>query len=204
MITIVDYGVGNPAAIVNMLDFIGYDARISREPSEIAGADHLILPGVGAFDAAMNRLRDLNLTAVLDEAVLERKIPLLGVCLGMQLLGRRSEEGNGQGLGWIAADTVRMTPDPAAGRKVPFMGWAEVVSSPVATLFDPSDQPRFYFSHSYHMQCDKAVDVAANYISGQPIVCAVQNANVYGVQFHPEKSHRFGMQLLANFVEKTR
>ncbi len=204
MITIVDYGVGNPAAIVNMLEFIGHDSCITREPSQITGADHLILPGVGAFDAAMNRLRDLELTAVLDEAVLERKVPLLGVCLGMQLLGRRSEEGNEPGLGWIAADSVRMMPDLAAGRKVPFMGWAEVVSSASATLFDPTEHPRYYFSHSYQMQCDEATDVAAHYVSGQPVVCAVQNGNVYGVQFHPEKSHRFGMKLLSNFVEKSR
>lgn len=204
MITIVNYGVGNPAAIVNMLDFIGFSARITDDVSEVLGASHLVLPGVGAFDAAMERLASSKLTPYLEHAVFDRKIPLLGVCLGMQLLGRSSEEGLLKGLGWIAADTVRMRPSSTMRFKVPFMGWAHVQPAPTARLFDLDGQPRFYFTHSYMMRCDHPSDVAGTYEFDEPVVCAVQHNNIYGVQFHPEKSHRFGMQLLRNFVERTR
>lgn len=202
MITIVDYGVGNPGALVNMLEFIGYEARITNQPSVILKASHLLLPGVGAFDAAMQRLRDSNLIPALESATLVRKTPLLGVCLGMQLLGRGSEEGSSAGLGWIPAASVRMRPDSALKLKVPFMGWADIEAVPNAKLFAGEGQFRFYFTHSYHMECDHAGDVAATYQFDQPVVCSVQHDNIYGVQFHPEKSHRFGMALLRNFVER--
>jgi imidazole glycerol-phosphate synthase subunit HisH len=204
MITIVNYGVGNPGALVNMFEFIGYDARIADESPRILDASHLVLPGVGAFDAAMNRLRNSQLIPSLEQAVLERKVPLLGVCLGMQLLGRRSEEGLTKGLGWIAGDTVRMQPDPSFNLKVPFMGWADIECSPTARLFDPGSEQRFYFTHSYQMRCDHQSDVAGIYQFDGPVVSAVQHENIYGVQFHPEKSHRFGMRLLSNFVERSR
>ena len=204
MITIVNYGVGNPGALVNMLEFIGYDAQITDESSRILNASHLVLPGVGAFDAAMNRLRNSQLIPSLEQAVLERKVPLLGVCLGMQLLGRRSEEGLTQGLGWVAGDTVRMQPDPASNLKVPFMGWADIECAPTARLFDAGSEERFYFTHSYQFRCDHQLDVAAIYRFDGPVVSAVEHKNIYGVQFHPEKSHRFGMRLLRNFVERSR
>jgi glutamine amidotransferase len=204
MITIVNYGVGNPGAIVNMLDFIGFDARISDDPSEIRDASHLVLPGVGAFDAAMERLSTSRLVPSLEDAVFSRKVPLLGVCLGMQLLGRRSEEGVLKGLGWIAADTVRMRPDPAARLKVPVMGWADIHPASTARLFDAGSELRFYFTHSYMVRCDDQADVAGTYDFDEAVVCAVQHDNIYGVQFHPEKSHRFGMKLLRNFIERTR
>ncbi|UPK38610.1 imidazole glycerol phosphate synthase subunit HisH [Bradyrhizobium sp. 186] len=203
MITIVDYGVGNPGALVNMLEFIGYEARITNQPSAILEASHLLLPGVGAFDAAMQRLRASNLIPALEKATFVRGTPLLGVCLGMQLLGRGSEEGASDGLGWIQADTVRMRPDSALKLKVPFMGWADIEAVQGAKLFTDDSQFRFYFTHSYRMQCHDAADVAATYQFDQPIVCSVQHDNIYGVQFHPEKSHRFGMKLLSNFVERT-
>jgi glutamine amidotransferase len=204
MITIVNYGVGNPGALVNMLEFIGYDARVTDQAEHILSASHLVLPGVGAFDAAIRRLQDSRLTGPLETAVMDRKTPLLGVCLGMQLLGRRSEEGTLGGLGWIAADTVRMRPDPALRLKVPFMGWADVRGRPDAALLDTDAEARFYFTHSYKMRCDDAPEVAGTYQFDEPVVCAVQRGNIYGVQFHPEKSHRFGMRLLANFVERSR
>ena len=204
MITIVNYGVGNPGAIVNMLDFIGFDSRITDDPSKIRDASHLVLPGVGAFDAAMQQLSSSRLVPSLEHAVLRRKVPLLGVCLGMQLLGRRSEEGVLDGLGWIAADTIRMRPDPAARLKVPFMGWADIHPTSTARLFDAGAKFRFYFTHSYRMRCDDQADVAGTYEFDEDVVCAVQHENIYGVQFHPEKSHRFGMKLLRNFIERTR
>ena len=204
MITIVNYGVGNPGALVNMFEFIGYDARITDEISCILDASHLVLPGVGAFDAAMNRLRNSQLIPWLEQAVLERKVPLLGVCLGMQLLGRRSEEGLAEGLGWIAGEAVRMQPSPTFNIKIPFMGWADIECAPTAILFDKDIEQRFYFTHSYQMRCDHQSDVAATYRSDEPVVSAVQHENVYGVQFQPEKSHRFGLRLLRNFVERSR
>lgn len=204
MITIVNYGVGNPGALVNMFEFLGYDARITDEVTRILDASHLVLPGVGAFDTAMNRLRNSQLIPWLEQAVLERKVPLLGVCLGMQLLGRRSEEGLAEGLGWIAGEAVRMQPNPTFNIKIPFMGWADIKCAPTAILFDKDIEQRFYFTHSYQMRCDHQSDVAATYRSDEPVVSAVQHENVYGVQFHPEKSHRFGMRLLSNFVERSR
>ena len=204
MITIVNYGVGNPGAIVNILNFIGFDARITDDPLQIRDASHLVLPGVGAFDAAMQRLSSSRLVPSLEDAVLNRKVPLLGVCLGMQLLGRRSEEGVLDGLGWIAADTVRMRPDPGARLKVPFMGWADIHPASTARLFDEGSEFRFYFTHSYRMRCDDQADIAGTYEFDEAVVCAVQHDNIYGVQFHPEKSHRFGMNLLRNFIERTR
>lgn len=204
MITVVNYGVGNLGALVNMFEFIGYDVRIADESSHILDASHLVLPGVGAFDTAMNRLRNSQLIPSLEQAVLLRKVPLLGVCLGMQLLGRRSEEGITNGLGWIAGDTVRMKPDPSSNLRVPFMGWADIESYPTARLFDVGSEQRFYFTHSYQLRCDQQSDVAGIYQFDGPIVSAVQHENIYGVQFHPEKSHRFGMRLLSNFVERSR
>ncbi|OCK58344.1 imidazole glycerol phosphate synthase subunit HisH [Bradyrhizobium sp. LMTR 3] len=204
MITIINYGVGNLSALINMFEFIGYDARIADESSRILDASHLVLPGVGAFDAAMNRLRGSRLIPSLEQAVLEREIPLLGVCLGMQLLGRRSEEGLTKGLGWIAGDTVRMQPEPSFNLKVPFMGWAGVECSPSATLFDVGSEQRFYFTHSYQMRCDHQSNIAGIHQFGGPVVSAVQHKNIYGVQFHPEKSHRFGMRLLGHFIERSR
>ncbi|MGY3549389.1 MULTISPECIES: imidazole glycerol phosphate synthase subunit HisH [unclassified Bradyrhizobium] len=202
-ITIVNYGVGNPGALVNMFEFIGYEAWITDKPQTIVQASHLVLPGVGAFDAAMQRLRESRLIHTLEKAAFGLKIPFLGVCLGMQLLGRRSEEGTSAGLGWIPADAVRMCPDPTLKLKVPFMGWADVEATPRAKLFNKDDENRYYFSHSYRVQCDDHDDVAATYEFDGPIACAVQRENIYGVQFHPEKSHRFGMRLLRNFVERT-
>jgi glutamine amidotransferase len=122
----------------------------------------------------------------------------------MQLLGRRSEEGFAEGLGWIAGEALKMKPNPARNIKIPFIGWADVECVPTSTLFDPGSEQRFYFSHSYQMRCDRQSDVAATYRAEEPVISAVQHQNVYGVQFHPEKSHRFGMKLLCNFVERSR
>src|SRR6185437_3778293 len=195
MIAIVDYGVGNPGALMNMLEFIGYEAFITGEQETILRGSHLLLPGVGAFDTAMRNLRASALVGALEKAVFDRGIPLLGICLGMQLLGRRSEEGLAQGLGWLDADSVKMRPRSELRFKVPFMGWAEVEPTRNATLFSEEPKQRFYFSHSFKMQCDSEDDVAATYEFGEPVVCSVQRGNIFGVQFHPEKSHRFGMTL---------
>lgn len=200
MITVVDYGVGNIGALLNMFDYLGLDARASSEGSEIANAERLVLPGVGAFDKAMSTLRVRGLIEPLNEAVTQRGVPVLGVCLGMQLLARSSEEGVEPGLGWIAADVRRIVVPTDASLKVPHIGWAEIQKVRESFLFDPAiSGARFYFDHSYHMVCDSYEDVTAVFDYDQTLTCAVSHGNVHGVQFHPEKSHRFGMRLLGAF-----
>src|SRR4030095_5223215 len=197
-ITVVDYGVGNIGALLNMFDHLGIEARASNDSREIAFADKLVLPGVGAFDRAMSELRKRSLVAPLEEAVLHRRRPVLGVCLGMQLLARRSEEGNESGLGWVDADVKRIRLPAGSNLKVPHIGWMEIRPVGVSALFGPPGE-RFYFDHSYHVCCDRSGDVVALIDYGNELCCAVTSGNVHGVQFHPEKSHRFGMRLLQSF-----
>ena len=200
MITVVDYGVGNIGAILNMLDYLGIEAQASGDPDVLAQADRLILPGVGAFDKAMSTLRSRQLIKPLNRAVLERKVPVMGVCLGMQLLARRSEEGNETGLGWIDADVHRISLTKGTSLKVPHIGWMEVRPTRSSEFFNLGlTDERFYFDHSYHVTCDRQEDVSAIIDYGAPLCCAVQVGNDFGVQFHPEKSHRFGMRLFRAF-----
>lgn len=200
MIVIVDYGVGNIASIANMLEHIGVPAEATGDPDRIGSAKRLILPGVGAFDKAMRTLEERKLVEPIRFAAEQRGIPLLGVCLGMQLLARKSEEGTLPGLDLIEADVVRISPE--AGVKVPHMGWAEVDSTGTSPVFAESQgTERFYFVHSYHMRCDRDEDVAATVDYGKKMCVAVSKGNIHGVQFHPEKSHRFGMRLLKSFAE---
>ena len=201
MITIVDYGVGNVASLRNMLEYLGFQTDSASRPEEIESAARLILPGVGAFDHAMATLNARELGEPLRQAA-ARGTPLLGVCLGMQLLARGSEEGGIAGLGLIDAAAERLAPDPAARLKVPNIGWVEVEPVPGAPLFSKAEGPeRFYFVHSYHLVCRDPADVAATIDYGGPVTVAVSRGNVHGVQFHPEKSHRFGMRLLKAFAE---
>ncbi|MCC6652935.1 MAG: imidazole glycerol phosphate synthase subunit HisH [Candidatus Eisenbacteria bacterium] len=201
---VVDYGVGNLGAIINMLEHLGHDAVASRDPRSIVSAARLILPGVGAFDQAMARLRELDLVAPLTEAVVARGAPVLGICLGMQLLGRSSDEGqrSERGLGWIPADVVKLSPHE--GVKVPHMGWSEVSPTRASALFPGGNEvPRYYFSHSYCLEPDDDRDIAARCDYGGTFAAAVARGSVFGVQFHPEKSHRHGMALLQRFMELT-
>jgi glutamine amidotransferase len=200
VITVVDYGVGNIGAILNMLDYLSIEAQASGDPDVLAQAERLILPGVGAFDKAMSTLRSRQLIKPLNHAALERKVPVMGVCLGMQLLARRSEEGNEAGLGWIDADVHRISLPTGTSLKVPHIGWMEVRPTRPSDFFNPDlTDERFYFDHSYHVICDRQEDVTATIDYSTPLCCAVQVGNVFGVQFHPEKSHRFGMRLLRAF-----
>ena len=202
-IVIVDYGVGNIGALINMLEHLGIEAVASADASRILAAPKLILPGVGAFDAAMRSLRQHDLIGPLNEAVLERQRPILGVCLGMQLFARGSEEGHTEGLAWIPADVRRITVEPTSGLKVPHIGWTDVHPARVSHLFpDPAVRERYYFVHSYHMSCDDPNHVLATIQYESPVCCAVGNGLIQGVQFHPEKSHRFGMRLLQSFAEQ--
>lgn len=201
MITIVDYGVGNIGALVNMFDYLGIEAEASGDARAIAGAESLVLPGIGAFDKAMRTLRERRLIEPLNEAALGRRVPVLGVCLGMQLLARASEEGVERGLGWIDADVRRIVVPTGSALKVPHIGWIETQRTRHSSLFaDPLPEERFYFDHSYHVVCDRPADVSAVIDYGAPLCCAVESGVIFGVQFHPEKSHRFGMRLLHAFA----
>lgn len=200
MITIVDYGMGNLGSVLNMLKRVGVEAEISSDAATIARAGKLLLPGVGAFDKAMARMEATGLREVLDRRVLEDGVPILGICLGMQLLTRSSEEGELKGLGWIAADTLRFPAE--SGIKVPHMGWNDVVPSHVSELTrDLPDEARFYFVHSFYVRADDRADVILQATHGIAFDAAVQHGNIYGAQFHPEKSHKFGMKLLRNFAD---
>lgn len=199
-VAIVDYGVGNVGALLNMFDHIGEDAIVVGTAADIAVADKLLLPGIGAFDTAMRHLRNRDLIGALDHAVIERKRPVLGICLGMQLLGKDSEEGNEKGLGWLDASNVKIRPtDPSL--KVPHMGWSEITTAGPSSLFPSTGQrERFYFAHSYYMSCQHKDDVSATVNYGQDLCVAVAKGNILGLQFHPEKSHRFGMRALSTFA----
>lgn len=204
MITLIDYGVGNLGSVQNMLKKLGAESTIASDIATIERATKLILPGVGAFDAGMVQLNSSGLRPALDAAVLDRKVPVAGICLGMQLITERSEEGQLPGLGWIPARTVRFKPAADENMKIPHMGWSVVTKakqSPALDLLE--DEPRFYFVHSYYVDCSDRDDVllTAQYGSVR-FDAAFERMNILGFQFHPEKSHRFGMTLLKAFLEK--
>ena len=205
MIAIVDYKMGNIGSVRNMLKKVGARSIITSDVDEIAAAEKLILPGVGAFDVAMTHINEMGLLDVLNEKVLGDAAPVLGICLGIQLLTRRSEEGELPGLGWIDGETIRFRFDQArTGLKIPHMGWNEVHPRRTDTLFKDMDPDAgYYFVHSYHVKCDDEDEVLATTHHGYDFVCAVQKGAIMGTQFHPEKSHRHGMQVLRHFVEMT-
>lgn len=200
-ITIVDYGVGNVGSIQNMLKKVGARSVVASTPEEVLHAKKLVLPGVGAFDAGMAALRSSGLVEALDRQALGTKVPVIGLCLGMQLMTERSEEGSLPGLGWVRAKTVRFADAP--GLKIPHMGWnlaTPTKESPVLKEFP--DGARFYFVHSFYVQCEDPSDALLSATYGPTRFDAgFQHDNLIGVQFHPEKSHRFGMWLLKNFAE---
>ena len=201
MITIVNYGMGNLGSMLNMFKRIGVKACIESDPEAISQAKKLVLPGVGAFDAAMQRINaSVGLRDVLDHKALTEQVPVLGVCLGMQLLTRGSEEGALPGLGWIQGATQRFPSD--AGLKVPHMGWNIAnCANPSKLTTDVGVEPRYYFVHSYCVAVDDPADSIMRTHYGLDFDSAIGRDNIYGVQFHPEKSHRFGMQILKNFAE---
>jgi imidazole glycerol-phosphate synthase subunit HisH len=203
MITIIDYQVGNLVSIQNMLARIGYsDVRISSDKADIETAEKLILPGVGHFDYGMTKLRGADFFDALNQRVLESKIPVLGICLGAQLLLDSSEEGSIAGLGWIPGKSKKFDESlMPKGLKIPHMGWGEITVLKKSPLLEglPQDA-RFYFVHSYHMECtDPSMHLLASE-HGYPFIAGVERDNIAGVQFHPEKSHKYGMALLKNFV----
>jgi len=203
MITIVDYGVGNIRAFLNVYKRLNIEAQTAEHADDLQGASKVILPGVGDFDRAMQRLEESGMRQPLDDLVLGKGVPLLGVCVGMQMLGRASDEGALPGLGWIAGQ-VRGFGSllSAENLPLPHMGWNDVRPSSGNRLFQQLESDaRFYFLHSYYFHCDRPEDAVAVSTYGMDFTCAVNSANIFGVQFHPEKSHHFGTRLLKNFAE---
>jgi glutamine amidotransferase len=201
MTIIINYNLGNPKSIKNILAFLGFESQISSDVDEIAAAERFILPGVGHFQQGMEQLNQLGLVEVLKKEVLENKKPIMGICLGMQLLTTHSMEGNVLGLGFVDAQTKKFELQDKS-LKIPHMGWNRVdfkKDSPINK--EVSVNPRYYFVHSYYVECANQNDVLCTTQYGQEFVSGFQHHNIFGLQFHPEKSHKFGMELLANFCK---
>jgi glutamine amidotransferase len=199
MVSVIDYGVGNLGSILNMFKRLDVAAILARSPEDVMGAQKILLPGVGAFDAGMEMLERSGMIPALQQKVLEEGVPTLGICLGMQLMTKSSEEGQKAGLGWFDAQTVKFRLDTRE-YKIPHMGWNEVNDAQGSPLFqEMGPEPRFYFVHSYHLEGVKSEEVMFTCTYGYEFVCGVRRGNLFGAQFHPEKSHRFGMRLLSNF-----
>jgi len=203
MITIVDYGLGNISAFLNVYRRLNIEARTAKTVAELEGSTRLILPGVGHFDHAMERLEESGMRAELDQMVLENKVPVMGICVGMQMLARSSDEGTRPGLGWVDGRVRSFSSwEPAAALPMPHMGWNDVQPVAESPLFAGLDEEaRFYFLHSFFFECARREDVLAVANYGSDFGCAVRSDNIFGVQFHPEKSHHFGTRLLQNFAE---
>lgn len=203
MLAIINYGVGNLGSIYNMLKKIGVQATIANTTEEIMAADKIVLPGVGHFDYCMQELRKSNLLPALEEQVLQKKKPVLGICVGSQMLMEASEEGSETGLGWIKGKVVKFNKEALpADCKVPHMSWSEVQPKGHQPLYEGITEPRFYFVHSYYIQPADKADVTATADYGISFTASVGHEHIQGVQFHPEKSHRFGMQLYSNFAQR--
>ncbi len=202
MIVIIDYNMGNLGSILNMLKRIGVEAKRTSDPFEIGQASKLILPGVGAFDEGMENLHHLGILPLLNEKVLIQRTPILGLCLGMQLFSKYSEEGRTTGLGWIDGQAIKFQSNKKdAGLKVPHMGWNNLhACRPHYILHDLEPDNRYYFVHSYHVQCNDNRDVVAMTFYGAPFVSVLAKDSIVGLQFHPEKSLRWGMQMLQRFA----
>ena len=199
-IIIIDYGMGNLGSLANMLKKIRVPAKISSDIGDIESAGNLILPGVGSFDHGMQKLRELNLIDMLNKKVERDKTPILGICLGMQLFTKTSEEGAQQGLGWLDAKTVKFEADKNSSLKIPHMGWDTLDIKKSHFLVQDTDwNAMYYFVHSFHVVCNRSEDVLSTSHYGYDFVSSLAKDNVIGVQFHPEKSHKYGMKLLENF-----
>ena len=199
MIGIIDYGLGNIRAFIEVYKFLGIQTIIAKTPSDIVKAQKLILPGVGSFDYAVMLLEESGMLPQINEAVFHDKKSILGVCVGMQLLCKTSAEGQREGLGWINAHVKEFV--ASKDRLVPHMGWNDVNVIKTNSILDPVDRlGRFYFLHSYYVDCHDSEDVIAIMNYGEDFTCGLQKDNIYGFQFHPEKSHGSGVKLLKNFA----
>ncbi len=205
MISVLDYGCGNIQSVIRMLEKVGGSAVRISTPAEVQNAQALILPGVGAFDHGMGELAARRLDRALDRVVVEGRVPILGICLGMQLMCKNSHEGRLPGLGWFNARATRFVDTERTGLPVPHMGWntlSIVRENPLLPY--GGEEQRFYFVHSYRINCDDPIDIVATCEYGCEFVASFQRGNLFGVQFHPEKSHRFGLAMMRRFVEWAR
>jgi glutamine amidotransferase len=203
MITLIDYGVGNIFAFQNVYKRLNIPTKIAKTSKDLEDAEKLILPGVGSFDYAMNQLNNSGIREKLDQLVLENKIPIIGICVGMQMMGNRSEEGKSDGLGWIDADILKFDENLIRHRtKLPHMGWNDVVPVTNHPLFEGLEKEAiFYFLHSFYFKTKNLTESIAVSEYGITFTSAVNNNNIYGIQFHPEKSHQNGEKLLHNFAK---
>lgn len=201
MITVIDYGMGNSGSIMSILRRIGAEAILTSDPGDIARAAKLVLPGVGAFDRGMEQLHKLRIVPVLQEKVVGEGTPILGICLGMQLFVNGSEEGTTEGLGWIEGRAVRFRFQNDPTLRIPHMGWNILQVHKPHTLLDGADSDaRFYFVHAYHVVCQHREDVLATTSYGLEFVSAVAKGSIIGIQFHAEKSLRWGIAVFRKFV----
>jgi glutamine amidotransferase len=202
MIAILDYGLGNIKSFVNIYKRLGINVSIAHKESDLDNVSKLILPGVGHFDYAMKKFSDSGMREKTSDLVMNAKVPVLGICVGMQILANKSEEGVLDGLGWVDAVVNKFDASkPAQSNRLPHMGWNDVQPTKKNKLFESLElQSRFYFLHSYYFSCHNSDDILAETSYGIKFSCAINHNNVYGVQFHPEKSHHFGIQLLKNFA----
>ncbi len=202
MITIIDYGLGNIRAFVNVYERLNIKTKIASDSEGIKGASKIILPGVGAFDYAMSQLNASGMRDELELQVIENKVPIIGICVGMQMLGNSSDEGKLDGLGWIDGN-VRLfnVNDIPFKTRLPHMGWNTMTTTRESGLLEGlDDQSRFYFLHSYYFECSNREDIIATTDYGKTYVSGINKGNIYGIQFHPEKSHDNGIRLLHNFA----
>lgn len=200
-VTLADYGLGNIQAFAHIYRRLNISVEVATTPSQLAGAERIILPGVGAFDWAMSRLNSSGLRDTLDKLVQEKRTPILGVCVGMQMMAQRSEEGVLPGLGWIDADVLRFQPKQIDAAPLPHMGWNDVQPTSTNCLFRGIENPRFYFLHSYFIAPSQSANVLATANYGSLFTAAVRDEHVFGTQFHPEKSHNWGIDMLRNFAD---
>lgn len=203
MITIVDYGMGNLGSIQNMFKYIGVKSKIESDPDKIKNASKILLPGVGSFDTAMKKINESGLKEVLNEKALKEQVPVLGICLGMQLLTNESEEGILEGLGWVPAKTIDFKNKIDKKYRIPHMGWNAVNKSKESLLtqnLEEFDEVKFYFVHSYFVKVEDEKNSILKASYGFEFDSAIQKDHIYGAQFHPEKSHKFGMKLFENFA----
>ncbi len=201
-ILIIDYGMGNLHSIKKKLDRLNVHAQVSSDELTILKADKLILPGVGHFSKAMKNISELGILDAINYAVMDKQKPILGICLGMQLMTNKSEEGNANGFGWFDADVVKFERDPNLKFKIPHIGWNQLTLKKESSLFsDIHTDSEFYFVHSYHVKLHDANDALSETEYGISFTSAIQKNNIFGVQFHPEKSHDAGEQLIKNFVD---
>ena len=204
MLVIIDYGMGNLGSVVNALRRVDVFAKVSSSPDEIRTADRVILPGIGSFDRGMMNLRKLNLIKPLEEQAIDNKVPILGICLGMQLFSERSEEGYLEGLGWIESSTQIFRFGQRMDQlKVPHMGWNAIRSDDQALLSGVSEDDRFYFVHSYHIKDIQDEFVIGTTSYGYEFPSVIRKDNIMGIQCHPERSHRSGLRILRNFMDLT-